>query len=238
MTNTTMNPKYILFDIDGTLLNTGGAGQRAMERALVEEFCVDFPFEGILTAGRTDRGIVSEIFARYGIEDTETERERFRSAYLNRLPECLREQSGLLLPGVVSLLERLAEFEHVTLSLLTGNYAQGAAVKLRHFDLDRFFRRNGHSPGGYGDQHADRDDVARMAVAALAKAAGRTVDGSEACVIGDTPADIRCARAVGARIIAVATGRYSRQELAAHDPDELLDDLSDTELVARCILDA
>ena len=233
-----MKPRYILFDIDGTLLSTGGAGQKAMERALVEEFSIEFPFEGVLTAGRTDRGIADEIFARYDIADSDDERERFRRAYLDRLPSCLEEQPGSLLPGVVSLLEHLADIEHITLSLLTGNYAEGAAVKLQHFGLAGYFHLNGRSLGGFGDHHADRDDVARNAVAAITEAIGQVVQGSAACVIGDTPADIRCARAISASVIAVATGSFSRDELATHEPDHLLEDLTDTTDVVRRILES
>ena len=221
----------LFFDIDGTMLSTGGAGQRAMELALVEEFRIQFPFEGVLTAGRTDRGIADEIFARYALVDTPRERERFMLSYLDRLPECLQTLPGELLPGVPELLHHLHRDADVHLSLLTGNYAEGAWIKLRHFGIDHFFKT-----GGFGDDHAHRDDVARVAVRTVRGHLNRDVPDGTACVIGDTPADIRCARAIHARAVAVATGTYSIAELQPHNPDHLHADLRDTAAVARSLL--
>lgn len=223
--------KVIFFDIDGTMLSTGGAGQRAMELALVEEFQVDFPFDGILTAGRTDCGIADEIFERFRLNDTPAERTRFERSYLDRLSHCLNELPGALLPGVVDLLEQLHDHQGFELSLLTGNYAEGAWIKLRHFGIDHFF-----SHGGFGDLHARRDDVAGVALQAASAALGRHLNGSESIVLGDTPADIQCARAIKARAIAVATGVYDSSELSRHDPDHLFEDLGDTGRVLDVLL--
>ena len=224
-------PQHILFfDIDGTMLSTGGAGQKAMELALVEDFQATFPFEGVLTAGRTDCGIADEIFLKYQLEDTPAERQRFMQSYLDRLPACLKTLPGALLPGVRELLEHL-DRPDVHLSLLTGNYVEGAWIKLRHFEIDHFF-----TTGGYGDEHPLRDDVARQAMLDVCRYLGRDVPGHDACVIGDTPADIRCARAINARAAAVATGMYSSDQLRPHEPDHLFDDLSQTEEVARRLL--
>jgi phosphoglycolate phosphatase len=229
-----MNVQHILFfDIDGTMLSTGGAGQRAMELALVEEFCIQFPFEGVLTAGRTDRGIADEIFARYALVDTPEERERFMMSYLDRLPHCLQTLPGEVLPGVPELLERLHREDNVHLSLLTGNYVEGAWIKLRHFGMDHYFET-----GGFGDHHAHRDDVARLAVDAVCEHFRHDITDRTVCVIGDTPADIRCARSINARVAAVATGVYSFSELQTHDPDHLFVDLSDTKTVAQSLLQA
>lgn len=227
-----MTRKVIFFDIDGTLLSTGGAGQLAMERALVEDFRIEFPFEGVLTAGRTDRGIALEIFSRYQLEDSEANRRRFRDAYLSRLPETLREAPGLLLPKVRDLLDHLATHEHVTLSLLTGNYAKGAWIKLRHYQLDQYF-----VSGGFGDDHPERDDVARQAMTAISEVLNRSLEGADVLVVGDTPADIRCARAIGARVAAVATGTYMASDLQAHTPDHLFDDFTDTAETVQRILE-
>ena len=227
-----MTQKVIFFDIDGTLLSTGGAGQRAMERALIDEFRIEFPFEGVLTAGRTDRGITDEILGRYQLENTPANRERFRSAYLNCLPQSLADSPGLLLPRVQELLRQLAQFEQITLSLLTGNYAEGAWIKLRHYQLDQFFEF-----GGFGDHDAHRDDVARCALNAAREAFERPIEGTDTLVIGDTPADIRCAQAIGATSIAVATGVYSAEELEPHSPDHLFENFSATEDVVSIILE-
>ncbi|MCP4510988.1 MAG: HAD hydrolase-like protein, partial [Fuerstiella sp.] len=214
-----MTEKIIFLDIDGTLLNTGGAGQRAMERALTAEFQIDFPFEGVLTAGRTDRGITDEILERYSFDNTAENRARFREAYLAQLPMSLTDSPGLLLPKIRELLERLTQHRHVTLSLLTGNYAEGAWIKLRHYQLDDFFRF-----GGFGDDDANRNDVAQAAMRVASTELDRAVDGSETLVIGDTPADIHCAQAIGAKCVAVATGVYSSGELKPHNPDHLFED--------------
>ena len=215
------------------MLSTGGAGQHAMEMALVEEFRIDFPFEGVLTAGRTDRGIADEIFGRYSFKDSQQERERFMLSYLERLPHALQNLPGELLPGVTELLNQLHRDSNVHLSLLTGNYAEGAWIKLRHFGIDHFFES-----GGFGDHHALRDDVARLAIENVRGHLNQQIPDGMACVIGDTPADITCARAINARAVAVATGMYSFAELQPHNPDYLFSDLSDTATVVRSLLQA
>jgi phosphoglycolate phosphatase len=222
-----MSRHVLFFDIDGTMLSTGGAGQRAMELALVEDFQIDFPFEDVLTAGRTDCGIADEIFQKYQLTDSPQERRRFMHSYLRRLPDCLETLPGALLPGVRELLQHLHENPDVHLSLLTGNYVEGAWIKLRHFEIDHFFKS-----GGYGDDHPHRDDVARLALRNAGEHLKREIAGKDACVIGDTPADIRCARAISARAVAVATGMYSRDQLHPYAPDHLFDDLSATQEVA------
>ena len=226
-----MSQHILFFDIDGTMLSTGGAGQRAMELALVEEFRIRFPFEDVLTAGRTDCGIADEIFSKYQLEDSPKERHRFMNSYLERLPECLKTLPGALLPGVTELLDQLHKLENVHLSLLTGNYVEGAWIKLRHFRIDHYFQS-----GGYGDDHPHRDDVAKLALQNVCEHLNRQVDGHDACVIGDTPADIRCARAINARAAAVATGVYSRNQLSPYSPDHLFDDLSHTDAVMNRLL--
>lgn len=227
-----MADRIIFFDIDGTLLASGGAGQQAMEGALIDEFRIQVPFDGVLTAGRTDFGIVTEIFARYDIEPSEEQRQRFRDAYLDRLPGCLEALSGLILPGVPELLARLSERDDLTLALLTGNYSKGAWIKLQHFGLDQYFEF-----GGFGDRHADRNQVAEAARAAAESSLSQPIRGEHCCVVGDTPADIHCARAIGAAAIAVATGVYDREDLDGHEPNHLFDDFSDvTDVLDRMAL--
>jgi len=227
-----MSNRIIFFDIDGTLLTSGGAGQKAMEGALIEEFRISVPFEGVLTAGRTDFGIVTEIFERYGIQHTDHERRRFRQAYLDRLPECLQSLSGIVLQGVPDLLEQLARRDDLQLALLTGNYSEGAWIKLQHFELDHYF-----DFGGFGDIHADRNSVAESAHATAEAALSRSIPGNQCCVIGDTPADITCARSIGATVVAVATGAYETAELSAHQPDQLFTDFNDANAVVSAIDD-
>jgi len=226
-----MAPQILFFDIDGTMLSSGGAGQRAMELALLEEFRIEIPFEGILTAGRTDCGITDELFTRYSLPDTPQQRDRFRDSYLERLPSCLAKHPGSLLPGVRELLDHLHARPDVHLSLLTGNYVEGARIKLRHFEIDHFF-----ASGGFGDDHSHRDDVARQALRNAQSHLALETPELSICVIGDTPADIQCARAISAKAVAVATGVYSSDQLKAHQPDHLFDDLRETMAVATALL--
>jgi phosphoglycolate phosphatase-like HAD superfamily hydrolase len=218
-----------LFDIDGTLISSGGAGKAALEAALADEFGVTHLIEKLQLSGRTDRAIVRDLFRMHVIDDTPENLRRLTAAYLRRLPECLRRHAGRVLPGVAKLLRQLCDRDDVLVGLLTGNIRDGARVKLGHFGLYEHF-----CVGGYGDRHFDRDDVAREALAEVRQ----LLDGAAApeliWVIGDTPLDVRCARAIGARAAAVCTGWHTREELADHRPDVLLADLSDpTPLLAR-----
>lgn len=210
-----------LFDIDGTLLASGGAGKLALETALVEEFaiplCAQVPY-----SGRTDRAIVRDLFEHHAIEETPANLERLFGGYLRRLPGCLQKMQGRVLPGIAPLLTLLKEREHVAVGLLTGNVRAGAKVKLGHFGLFEHF-----GFGGFGDDHFDRDDVAREALAAVRRHVHPEVNGDRIWVIGDTPLDVRCARAIGARVVAVATGIHTLEELAVAGPDLALQDLSD-----------
>jgi len=210
-----------LFDIDGTLLNSGGAGKAAMESALAAEFGLGHVQQGIPYSGRTDRAIGQDLLHFHDIEPTPANWGRLQKAYLGNLPGCLKRHDGKVLPGITALLERLAAHEQVAVGLLTGNIRAGARAKLGHFDLFHHFEF-----GGFGDDHFERNDVAREALAA-AQAYCDGVTCERIWVIGDTPLDIRCARAIGARVAAVATGVHSLAELEAEEPDLLLADLSD-----------
>lgn len=220
-----------LFDIDGTLLTTGGAGQLAMERALSRVFGIRQIQGEILAAGRTDRAITSDLFRLHGIEATEQSWRRFLAEYFQLLPQTLAELQGRVLPGVRALLEELSGRADVSLGLLTGNFRAGAAIKLRHYCIDHHF-----AYGGYGDEHHDRDDVARVALQAAANHLRRRLSGESVWVIGDTPSDVRCARAVGARAVAVATGIFSSAELEQTQPDLLLEDFRDADPWLRRML--
>jgi phosphoglycolate phosphatase-like HAD superfamily hydrolase len=211
----------VLFDIDGTLVSSGGAGRAAMEAALTSVFGVRAGADGVPFSGRTDRAITRDLFRRHAIEESAANWQDFLAAYLGHLPGCLQEHRGLVLPGITALLEQMATRKDVTLGLLTGNVREGARLKLGHFGLFHHF-----AFGGFGDHHHDRDEVAREALAA-AHDHLRGRKPQNVWVIGDTPLDVRCARAIGARAVAVATGWHSREELAGSRPDLLLTDLSD-----------
>jgi phosphoglycolate phosphatase len=213
--------RVCLFDIDGTLLSTGGAGKAAMEAALISEFRLEAVLDGVPYSGRTDRAIGRDLLGLHGIEDSVDTWRRLVTAYLAHLPQYLASHRGQVLPGIASLLDLLGNDETVLLGLLTGNVREGARGKLVHYGLWDHF-----ALGGFGDDHFDRNEVALAAKAAIAAhLEGRTVD--EVWVVGDTPLDIRCARHIGARVAAVATGWHTLEELAVAEPDVLLADLSD-----------
>lgn len=191
-----------------------------MENAIAEVFGKSSPVSGIPTAGRTDRAIASDLFRFHGIEIDDHGWSRYTSAYYRLLPDSLRTRSGRILPGVNSLLGRLKQRTDVVMGLLTGNFAEGARLKLSHYGLDHHFQF-----GGYGDDHHDRDDVAREAYRKT-QAHLPDVEPHRVWVIGDTPSDIRCGRAIGAKVLAVSTGMYAPHELESHKPDVLLHDLS------------
>jgi phosphoglycolate phosphatase len=218
----------LLFDIDGTLVRTGGAGKAAMESGLREEFGLDAIRDSVDYSGRTDRAIGRDLLVTHGIDPSPANQVRIQNAYLARLPAALKTYGGKVCPGITELLAHLRPRSGVVLGLLTGNVRSGAQHKLGHFGLWDFF-----ACGGFGDEHYERDDVARTAVAEVRAHLGRDVDARDVWVIGDTPLDVRCARAVGARAVAVATGWHPAEELAAHKPDYLFADLSDAEELLR-----
>ncbi|MHB1422207.1 MAG: HAD family hydrolase [Gemmataceae bacterium] len=209
-----------LFDIDGTLIASGGAGKTALEAALAEVFGVTTLIDKLQLSGRTDRAIIADLFRAHSIDDTPDNHERLRTAYLRQLPRYLH--AGRVLPGIAELLTHLAGRRDVAIGLLTGNVRAGAKVKLGFFGLYDHF-----SFGGFGDHHLDRDDVAREAWAAVRQRFNGTIHPKDIWIIGDTPLDIRCARSIGARAVGVATGWHSLEILAEHHPDLLLADLSD-----------
>jgi phosphoglycolate phosphatase len=213
--------RVCLFDIDGTLVSTGGAGKAAMDVALLEEFGVRKPIVPGSMSGRTDRGIAREQFALHGIDDSPENWRRLIAAYLRHLPRHLQERPGSVLPGILEVLTILSRAE-VSLGLLTGNVPDGARIKLTHYRLMDYF-----AFGSYGDRHLTRDEIAHEALR-LSRAHWRAdCCGDDLLVIGDTPLDVQCARAIGAPVVAVATGVHSCAELAATRPDVLLSDLSD-----------
>lgn len=218
-----------LFDIDGTLLNSGGAGKAAIEGALADEFQVRVRGR-VEYSGRTDRAIGQDLFRLHGIDETAANWQRLLSAYLARLPVTLAQHQGRVMPGIAALLDHLAELEHVAVGLLTGNVRAGAALKLGHFRLSEYF-----TFGGFGDEHFDRDDVARDALKAAEQHLASPIERDWLWVIGDTPLDVRCARAIGARVAAVATGWHPREELEKAQPDLVLTDLSDPEPLLRLL---
>lgn len=211
--------RVLLFDIDGTLIRSGGAGKAAMETALRTAFGVAEVHDCVAYSGRTDPGIARELLATHGIEPTDANAKRLEAAYLSHLPTALASNRGCVLPGIERALGRVRR--GVAIGLLTGNVRAGAEVKLRHFGLWHHFPF-----GAFADGLPERDDVARLAVAEIARHVGTGVDPGDVWVIGDTPLDVQCARAIGAKAVAVETGWHDRAELAAARPDHILPDFT------------
>lgn len=213
-----MGSRLLLFDIDMTLLETGGAGIRALRAALREVFALpegeEIPLD---LAGATDSGIYREFVAARGLHDSAPPMEDFFAVYHIYLEKNLGMSSdGRVLPGATTLLDDLRRHGCHHPALLTGNTRRGAAVKLSRFGLDVYFDA-GH--GAYGDDHHDRNQLGPIALERVRQSTGRSYVGAEVVVIGDTPKDIRCARAIGAMAVAVATGGHGPDELAAAGAD-------------------
>lgn len=221
-------PLLVLFDIDGTLLLSGRAGVRGLSLAIDRLYGRRDALDGVAMAGRTDRAIVIEVLRGIGREPDEATIRRVRDVYC----ECLATEIHRpvdhfcgVLPGVGALLDALDARRDVAMGLLTGNFERGAAIKLGHFDLARRF-----AFGAFGDEHVDRRDLVPVALArAGAELGGGAFPAHRAVVIGDTPADVDCAKAHDARVVAVATGGFDAATLRAAGADLVLDTLDDRE---------
>jgi phosphoglycolate phosphatase len=215
----------ILFDIDGTLVLTGGAGVRAMNRACADLVSGD-AMAGVTFAGRTDWSILDDILRNHGHTLDEILLEDLRRRYVAHLEEEIRLPGrGVkdVMPGIRELLEALRARDDVHVGLLTGNFLEGARIKLEHFDLWKYFPW-----GAFGGDSANRNDLVPIAVA---RARTHGIDGippANILVVGDTPNDIECAVVAGATPVAVATGSYTMEQLRAAGAEIVFGDLSDT----------
>jgi phosphoglycolate phosphatase-like HAD superfamily hydrolase len=227
--------KLVLFDIDGTLLRGDGSARRAFEGSLRHTFAIE-PDPRVHYDGKTDPQIARELLRLAGHDDAEIDARlpEMLDGYLERLRREVSNGSRHFeaLPGVPALLDALEPRDDVVLGLLTGNVAAGARVKLRSagVDVGRF------RVGAFGCDHEHRPELPRVAQRRARELTGRDFGGDDIVVVGDTPADIACARPVGARTLAVATGRYSADELAAHAPTTTFDDLTDTDAVVAALV--
>ena len=209
----------LLFDIDGTLIDTCGSGLMALQLAFGDLLGLPAP-AAIDTCGRTDRGIVRQLFLDHGVPESPETWQRFLRLYSGHLAAHLPRRNGRVLPGVADLLQALALRSDIAVGLLTGNTPEGARIKLQHFGLDHHFPF-----GGFGEDHPERAAVAEAALAAARQQVNHQVVLDRVWVVGDTPHDIACARHIGARAVAVATGLHQRASLARQQPDLLLDSL-------------
>jgi len=225
----TSPPKTILlFDIDGTLVSTGGAGKLAMEGALQRAFGVEIVRDVVPYSGRTDVAIARDLLVAHDRPSTPADVTFLVDTYLDSLPASLTSSTGRICPGIETILGAVGSRPEIGLGLLTGNVERGARLKLGHFGIWQHFRY-----GGFGDRHADRNDVARTAYEAACTHHGCEIDPRSVWVIGDTPLDVSCARAIGANVLAVATGWHALEELQACEPDLALADCSDADALFR-----
>lgn len=216
--------KLLLWDIDGTVVHTGKAGEVAMGVALKRKFGIDGSIHDVDYPGRTDRLICRMLLEHYGVEPTDEAVHDFVEGYLEALEEELPLRQGQVLPGILTILETCRDRPDIINALLTGNMARGAELKLRHYDVWNFFEF-----GAFADDAPQRNQLGPVALERAASRLGIPVDPAHVFVIGDTPHDIECGKVIGARTVAVATGAYSVESLQSHQPDHLFPDFSDPE---------
>jgi phosphoglycolate phosphatase-like HAD superfamily hydrolase len=217
----------ILFDIDGTLVSAGGAGRRALERAL-EERCgpLGDRLAGLRLDGMTDRLIVREALGLLEHAYSDAACDGVLGRYLEHLHEEIADPRYAVLPGVTSLLDALRA-RALPFGLCTGNLEPGARVKLARGGLDGYFEWGPRAIGGFAHDGEERERVVAAALGRAAARLGRAVHAREALVVGDTPRDVAAARHVGCPVLAVATGRYAEGELAACGADYVAPTLAD-----------
>jgi phosphoglycolate phosphatase-like HAD superfamily hydrolase len=220
----------LLFDIDGTLITSGGAGERALRLGFRERFGIDDDLQNVEIAGRTDSGIARSMLRTHGLAETPENIAAFFDGYLTHLADQLPRAQGRLLPGILPLLEALRQRADVVLALLTGNLARGAELKLAHYGVWQFFEF-----GAYADDHYDRNELGPFAQRRALEKHGIEFPPERIFILGDTPHDIACARAIGAKAIAIATGKFTCADLAAHHPDFVFEDLSDLPAVLAAL---
>ena len=232
-----MEPTILLFDVDGTLVDTAGSGRYAFQAAFLDTFGVDAVMKAERTvrfAGMTDPLIIDALADAGGIarDELESKNGSLLDSFYHHLQvetDRLKDESRLL-PGVHPLLERLAAMDRVFTGLITGNLERGARIKLEPFDLNRFF-----PTGGFGSDHSERSQVARIAAEKMNRHHGIDISASKVVVVGDTEHDVTCARANGFRSVAVQHKWVSKDRLMAANPDAYLPDLTDIPLVLAAL---
>lgn len=225
-----MEKRLLLWDIDATLITTGGAGDKSLKRVVAERFGVQDDLPDIEIAGRTDVAIARAILQKYRIEPTPENLASFLDDYITHLAELLPQTSGRILPGVSEILQRMQDRPDRVLALLTGNLRRGAKLKLEHYGLWDYFEF-----GAFADDHHDRNELGAFARSRAKEKHGAEFAAARIDVIGDTGHDIACGRIFGGRTIAVATGSWTRAKLAEEKPDFLFDDLSNVDEVMSAL---
>jgi phosphoglycolate phosphatase-like HAD superfamily hydrolase len=214
--------QLVLFDIDGTLVHTGGVGIKAFAKTFATEFNALDGVERINFAGRTDVNLVREFFGLHRIVATPENFRRFFDRYVFWLDQTVAQSNGGTCRGVLKFIEGLLALPHPPmLGLLTGNIRLGAEIKLRRYQLWDVFET-----GAFADDDEDRNQIAVAALARGSRALSSQLCGDDVIVVGDTPHDIRCGRFIGARTLAVATGGAKLDELKKQQPDWAVEDLT------------
>jgi phosphoglycolate phosphatase len=224
--------KLVLFDIDGTLVLTGGAGGRAMARAAADVFGFENADKAISMAGRTDAWIVAQMAAQQGLPFDDRLLARFHDTYIGHLEDEIHRpgpQKGVL-PGVERTLDAIRSHDGAHLALLTGNFRRGAQIKLEYFGLWEYF-----AAGAFGEDAENRNALFKTALTRVVAAGGPEVPAADAIVVGDTPLDVAVALAAGARALAVATGPYDEAALRESGAHAVLADLSDERAVLEAL---
>lgn len=220
----------LLWDIDGTLIASGGAGMRALTVALKDVFGIEGSLADIDFAGRTDRWIMREVFRKFSLPVTEENFAKYFDGYVAALPAELANPQARVLPGVRDILKAAAAHGHVAQGLLTGNMRRGAQVKLSHHGLWDHFPF-----GAFADDSEFRNDLGPHALKRALAHHGVEFAASNVWIIGDTPHDIACGKVIGARTLALATGGYGLDELKKHTPTLVLEDLGQTDVVLKLL---
>jgi phosphoglycolate phosphatase-like HAD superfamily hydrolase len=215
--------KFILFDIDGTLIDSGGAGVKALNRAFEELFSIPDAFRSISMAGKTDLQILTEGLKLHNVSNSNGIVPEFFESYITHLRKTINSAEGHVKAGIREALVELEKSDEFVLGLLTGNIERGAMIKLEAFGLDRYFEI-----GAYGNDDADRNRLLPIVREKLRNSRSLNVDYRDCIVIGDTPRDVECAKPYGAYSIAVATGPYTYSSLEAAGADAVFCDFSDT----------
>ncbi len=222
--------RILLFDIDGTLLLTNGGGSGALRIAIEQEFGIAAACTNISFSGRTDRSLFAELLERNRLPTDSDHEQRLRARYTAVLPSVLSQRGGQVLPGAAELLDRLSGEPNIRCYVMTGNLQETATRKLEYFDLLRRVR------GVFGgDSDFDRNDLARRSAEILGRRYGAHAL-QDMIVIGDSPADVRCGHAIGARVVAVCTGEHDRKTLEAENPMHVENDLSDVDRVFEMLV--
>jgi phosphoglycolate phosphatase-like HAD superfamily hydrolase len=220
----------LLWDIDGTLIASGGAGLRALQTALHDVFGLEGSIADIDFAGRTDTWIMREVFLKFGLPITPENFTRYFDGYIAALPRELANPHARVLPGVRAILEAAAAHGQFAQGLLTGNMRRGAELKLRHHGLWEHF-----AFGAFADDSEHRNELGPHAVRRALERHGVNFAADRVWIIGDTPHDIACGKIIGARTLAVATGSSTVAQLHACSPSATLENLGDTDAVMQIL---